>query len=164
MNLDSVYGHLSNSYGRNHFEIDKPFQVVLEYFLGRIPDLSSLGSFAGNELYEVADYVDKTAAPKQIMWSINGERVDDVWLAPSERRVLERLFKEFAVNKLPYRGGTWLEHYAAIYLISDPGIACIITVTNQTAYALYKYGPEEQKKFIPSLIGEEIVRQQIAYA
>ena len=154
MNLDSVYGHLSNSYGRNHFEIDKPFQVVLEYFLGRIPDLSSLGSFAGNELYEVADYVDKTAAPKQIMWSINGERVNDVWLAPSERRVLERLFKEFAVNKLPYRGGTWLEHYAAIYLISDPGIACILTVTNQTAYALYKYGTEEQKKFIPSLIGE----------
>ncbi|HXX72122.1 MAG TPA: acyl-CoA dehydrogenase family protein [Candidatus Acidoferrales bacterium] len=152
--MDDVYRHLSNSYGKNHFEIDKPFQAVLQYFLGRVPDLSQLGSFAGEELYEVADYTDKVAHPRQVMWSINGERVDDVWLNPAERWVLERLFKDFGVNKLPYRGKTWLDHYASIYLISDPGIACILTVTNQTAYALYKYGDEELRKHVPSLIGE----------
>ena len=149
-----VYSHLSNSYGKNHFEIDKPLQLILQYFVGKVQDLSSLGSFAGKELYEVADYVDKIANPKQIMWSINGERVDEVWLAPSERLVLEKLFKEFDVNRSPYRGGTWFDHYASIYLISDPGIACILTVTNQTAYALHKYGDEEQKKLVPALIGE----------
>lgn len=157
MSSEDVYSHLSNSYGRNHFEIDKPLQLILQYFMGKVPDLSSLGSFAGKELYEVADYVDKIANPKQIMWSINGERVDDVWLAPSERMALERLFKEFAVNRSPYRGGTWFDHYASIYLISDPGIACILTVTNQTAYALHKYGDEDQKKLVRALIGETSV-------
>jgi alkylation response protein AidB-like acyl-CoA dehydrogenase len=150
---DEVYGHLSNSYGRNHFEIDKPFQLILRYF-GSTPDLRSLGAFAGKELYEVADYVDKTARPKLVTWGINGERVDEVWLDPSERLALQKLFKEFGVNRPPYRGGTWFDHYASIYLISDPGIACILTVTNQTAYALHKYGNREQKDLVQGLIGE----------
>ena len=149
-----VYGYLSNSYGRNHFEVDRPFQDILRYFAGKVPDLRELGSFAGKELYEVADYVDKTAHPRHVMWSINGERVDEVWLAPSERAALERLSRGFRVNAPPYRGGTWFDHFASIYLISDPGIACVLTVTNQTAYALYKYGSEDQKKLVPGLIGE----------
>src|SRR5487761_393471 len=128
--------------------------MIFQKFNGKGADPSPLGFFLGKELYEVADYVDKIANPKQIMWSINGERVDEVWLAPSERMALERLLKEFAVNRSPYRGGTWFDHYASIYLISDPGIACILTVTNQTAYALHKYGDKEQKKLVPALIGE----------
>ncbi len=150
---DGVYGHMSNSYGKNHFEVDKPFQLILRYF-GSTPDLHSLGAFAGKELYEVADYVDKVARPRLVTWSINGERVDGVWLDPAERHAVERLFKEFGVNRPPYRGGTWFDHYASIYLISDPGLACILTVTNQTAYALYKYGDREQKELVPGLIGE----------
>ncbi|MEM0288147.1 MAG: acyl-CoA dehydrogenase family protein [Nitrososphaerota archaeon] len=151
---NDAYIHISNSYGKNHFLVDKPLQLILRYFTGRVPDLSSLGSYAGKELYEVADYVDKVANPKLIMWSINGERVDEVWLAPSERLVLDTLFKKFKVNRPQYRDGTWFDHYASIYLISDPGIACILTVTNQTAYALYKYGNEAQKKLIDGMIGE----------
>ena len=127
---------------------------MLRYFTGKVPDLSALGAFAGRELYEVADYVDKVANPKQVMWGVNGERVDGVWLDPSERTALERLLREFGVNRPQYRGGTWFDHYAAIYLISDPGIACILTVTNQTAYALYKYGDDSQKKIISAMIGE----------
>lgn len=149
-----VYEYLSNSYGRNHFEVDRPLQMMIRYFAGDVPDLSPLGSFAGKELYEIADYVDKVADPKHVMWSVNGERVDEVWLAPSERVALERLFKEFKVNRSPYRGGTWFDHFASIYLISDPGIACILTVTNQTAYALHKYGDSEQKKLVGGMIGE----------
>ncbi|MDE1853737.1 MAG: acyl-CoA dehydrogenase family protein [Thaumarchaeota archaeon] len=154
MSSGDTYGQLSNSYGRNHFEVDGPLRLMLRYFTGRVPDLSALGSFAGKELYEVADYVDKVANPRHVMWSINGERVDEIWLEPSERAALVRLFKEFGVNKSPYRGGTWFDHFASIYLISDPGIACILTVTNQTAYALYKYGDEGQKKLVGGLIGE----------
>jgi acyl-CoA dehydrogenase len=154
LNTDEFYGYLSNSYGKNHFEVDKPFQLILRYFTGGTPDLHNLGAFAGKGLYEVADYVDKVAKPKLVTWSINGEKVDGVWLDPAERQALERLFKEFGVNRPPYRGGTWFDHYASIYLISDPGIACILTVTNQTAYALYKYGDEEQKELVGGLIGE----------
>ncbi len=151
---DELYGHLSNAYGRNHFEVDRPFQLILRYFAGSTPDLSSLGSYAGKELYEVADYVDKVARPRLVTWGINGERVDGVWLDPAERGALERLVKGFGVNRPPYRGGTWFDHYASLYLISDPGIACILTVTNQTAYALYKYGSREQKELVRALIGE----------
>ncbi len=156
---DGTYGHLSNSYGKNHFEADKPFQLILRYF-GSTSDLHPLGAFAGKELYEVADYVDKVARPRLVTWGINGERVDGVWLDPAERQALERLFREFGVNRPPYRGGSWFDHYASIYLISDPGIACILTVTNQTAYALYKYGNKEQKELVPGLIGES---SSIAY-
>jgi hypothetical protein len=151
---NEVYGHLSKAYGKNHFDLDKPLQVVLKHFMGTIPPLSSLGSFAGKELYEVADYIDKVANPKLVTWSVDGDRVDEVWFDPSERLALERLLKEFGVNKPPYRGGTWFEHYAAMYLVADPGIGCILTVTNQTAYALHKYGTESQRGLVPSLIGE----------
>ena len=153
MDPDDIYGQLSNSYGKNHFEVDKPFQLILRYF-GSTPQLHELGAFAGKELYEVADYVDKVAKPRLVTWSIDGERVDGVWLDPAERAALEKLFKDFGVNRPPYRGGSWFDHYAAIYLISDPGIACILTVTNQTAYALYKYGDAEQKELVGALIGE----------
>ncbi len=153
MSADDVYGYLSNSYGRNHFEVDKPLQLILRYF-GIAPKLDALGAFAGKELYEVADYVDKVARPRLVTWGINGERVDRVWLDPAERNALERLFKEFGVNRPPYRGGTWFEHYASLYLISDPGIACVLTVTNQTAYALYKYGDRQQKGLVGGMIGE----------
>ena len=153
MGADNVYGHLSNSYGKNHFEVDRPLQFILSYF-GSVPKLDELGAFAGRDLYEVADYVDKVARPRLVTWGINGERVDGIWLDPAERQALEKLFKEFGVNRHPYRGGTWFDHYASLYLISDPGIACILTVTNQTAYALYKYGNKEQKELLAGMIGE----------
>ena len=153
--MEDAYGHLSNANGKNPFDLDRPLQVMLRHFGGRVPDLSALGAFAGKELYELADYTDKLAPPEQVMWSIRGDRVDDVWLNPAQRWALDRLFREFGVNRAPYRGGSWLEHYAAIYLVSDPGIACILTVTNQTAYALHKYGDEALRRYIPGLIGEE---------
>ncbi|WP_243675584.1 hypothetical protein [Vulcanisaeta distributa] len=36
------------------------------------------------------------------------------------------------------------------FLVSDPGLYCIITITIQTAYALYKYGNDELRKYVPS--------------
>ena len=154
MQADRVYGHLSSSYGRNHWEVDAPLRSMLSYFAPKSADLSSLGAFAGTELSEVADYVDKIAHPRLVTWTVDGERVDDVWLDAAERRVLERLTSEFRVSRPPYRGGSWFDHFAAIYLVSDPGIACILTVTNQTAYALHKYGNVAQRTLVPGLIGE----------
>ncbi|AAY81084.1 DNA alkylation response protein [Sulfolobus acidocaldarius] len=150
----NVYSYLSNSYGKNHFTIDKPFQQLLKYFRGAVPDLTPLGEFAGGELLEISDYIDKGAHPKHIMWSIDGQRVDEVWISPMQRLVLERLLKEYHVNAYPYKGGDWFQHFASIYLISDPGIACILTVTNQTAYTLYKYGDAYQRTLVDGMIGE----------
>jgi hypothetical protein len=153
--VDSPYRHLSHAYGRNHFAVDRPFQEILQFHLGKTLDLTRLGEFVGRDLYEVADYVDKLGHPELITWSVDGERVDRAWMAPSEMRVLEWLMKEAGVNRSPYRRGDWFEHFAALYLVADPGVGCILTVTNQTAYAIYKYGDTAAKAFLPGLIGEE---------
>ena len=152
---DTPYRHLSHAYGQNHFTVDGPFQEILRFHLGTVPNLSRLGEFVGKDLYEVADYVDKFGHPELVTWSVDGERVDRAWMAPSEMRVLDWLMREAAVNQSPYRRGDWFGHFAALYLIADPGVGCIITVTNQTAYAVYKYGDAEAKAYLPSLIGEE---------
>ena len=148
------YKYLSNIYGVNHYEADHGFRDILRFFMGREPELSDLGRYVGTTLYEAADYVDKVANPRLITWSINGKRVDRVWLSPVERMVLNELIKRYGVIRVAYRGGDWLDHYSSLYLISDPGIACIITVTNQTAYAIYKYGEHEVQSYFPGLIGE----------
>ena len=152
---DSPYRHLSHAYGRNHFAVDRPFQEILRFYRGSLPDFSRLGEFVGRDLYEVADYVDKLGHPELITWSVDGERVDRAWMAPSEMRVLEWLMREAAVNQAPYRRGDWFEHFAALYLVADLGVGCILTVTNQTAYAIYKYGDAEARALLPGLIGEQ---------
>jgi len=83
--MNNIYYYLSNAYDNNHYEIDKPFQAFLTYFLGKPIDLFALGKFVGKELYEVSDYIDKRANPKHIVWSIAGERIDEVWLDLTER-------------------------------------------------------------------------------
>lgn len=149
------FKYLSNIYGVNHFDADAAFRDILRFYMGRVPDLRELGQYVGTVLYEAADYVDKIANPKLITWSIDGKRVDRAWLSLIERKVITDLIKKFGIIRIAYKGGDWLDHYASLYLISDPGIACIITVTNQTAYAIYKYGGDNVKRYFPGLIGED---------
>lgn len=156
--MDDIFSRLSSIYGMNHFDIDFPFRMVLKHFGVDESNLSELGSYAGSELYEVAEYIDKVARPKLVTWSIDGERVDRVWLDPSQRNAIERLLKHFGVNRGPYQRGDWFHYFSSIYLIGDPGIGCILTVTNQTAFAIYKYGGEEVKRFLAGLIGDGKVR------
>lgn len=153
--MDDVFGFLSNSYGMNHYDVDLPFQSVLKHFLGRKPKYHELGEYTGKTLLEITDYVDKVASPKHVMWSINGERVDRVLLDPAQRDALVKLNKHFGISKPVYNGGSWHEHYAMGYLVGDPGLYCIITVTNQTAYGIYKYGDNEARKLVQGLVGDE---------
>ena len=150
----SPFSHLSSVYGKNVLDLDKPFLILSSYFGQDMEQLSSLGSYAGRDLYELAEHVDKRARPELIMWGIDGTRVDRAWLDPSEMSALERLVLEYGVNRYPYSMNNWHLHFASIYLISDPGLACVLTVTNQTAYAIQKYGSEDQKKLLPALTGE----------
>lgn len=153
--MDDVFGFMSNSYGINHFSADLPFQAVLKHFLGRSPDYTELGEYTGRELLEITDYVDRIASPKHVMWGVNGERVDRVLLDPAQRSALVKLIRDFGINRPPYEGGSWHEHYAMGYLVGDPGLYCIITVTNQTAYGIYKYGSNEDRKLVRGLTGRE---------
>jgi acyl-CoA dehydrogenase len=163
--IESTYRFISNIYGKNHFELDKPFISLLDYFKYDYSktNLSSLGEFAGRDVYECADYIDKLGKPKLIMWSLDGERVDRVWLDPSQRMLLERLVKDYGVNSGPYTNGDWFHYFSSIYLIGDPGIACILTVTNQTAYAIFKYGGGDTRRFLPFLVGGSGVKGELMF-
>ncbi|MEB3774473.1 MAG: acyl-CoA dehydrogenase family protein [Desulfurococcales archaeon] len=146
---------LSMAYGLNHYRLDKPLRDVLKYYLGSEPSLDGLGEYSGREVYEVAYRVDRMSRPLHVMWSVRGERRDHVWLDPFQRRVIEDLMYRYGVNRHPFTGGTWHEHYAGINLIGDPGISCILTITIQTAFALWKYASEDVRGYYKRLAGLE---------
>ncbi|WP_218184353.1 hypothetical protein [Aeropyrum camini] len=119
MPLDSAFGEVSMAYGLNHYLVDKPLRDTLKYFMSREPELAGLGEFVGRELYELAYRVDRMSWPVHVMWSVRGERSDTVLLDPSLRQAVDRLLYEFGVNKPPYIGGSWHEHFASINLVGD---------------------------------------------
>jgi len=144
---------LSLAYGLNHYLVDKPYRLLLRYHLGVEPDFSGLGEYAGREVYEVSYRVDRLSYPLLVSWDVLGGNPDVSILDPMERRVLEDLVLKYGVNRHPFEGRSWHFHYASIYLVGDPGISCILTITIQTAYALYKYGAEGVKEYYRSLTG-----------
>ena len=152
--MDDTYSHISNIYGMNHYEIDKPFQEILEFYAGKVLNLDRLGLYAGKELYEITDYIDKISPPALKMWGIDGERIDSVLIDTMEKQAIEKLIKDFGINKPYFHGKSIIEHYEMGYLVADPGIYCIITLTHQTAYALHKYGNGAFNDYVSGLIGD----------
>ena len=152
--MDDTYSHISNIYGMNHYEIDKPFQEILEFYAGKRLNLDRLGLYAGKELYEITDYIDKISPPALKMWGIDGERIDSVLIDTMEKQTIEKLIKDFGINKPYFHGKSIIEHYAMGYLVADPGIYCIITLTHQTAYALHKYGNGAFDDYVSGLVGD----------
>ncbi|KQB35413.1 acyl-CoA dehydrogenase family protein [Acidiplasma cupricumulans] len=152
--MDDTYSHISNIYGMNHYEIDKPFQKILEFYAGKRLNLDQLGLYAGKELYEITDYIDKISPPALKMWGIDGDRIDSVLIDTMEKQAIEKLIKDFGINRPYFHGKSIIEHYAMGYLVADPGIYCIITLTHQTAYALHKYGNGAFNDYVSDLIGD----------
>ncbi|ARM75513.1 acyl-CoA dehydrogenase family protein [Acidianus manzaensis] len=144
---------ISFAYGLNHYSVDKPLKDLLKTYTNLKNDFTELGRFVGSEVYESAYRVDLESRPRLVNWSANGERVDYVWIDPFEKFILNELIIKYGVNRYPFNNGTWHDHYTGIYLIGDPGVACILTITIQTAYALYKYGEGEIKERYKNLIG-----------
>jgi acyl-CoA dehydrogenase len=144
----------SYAYGKNHWSLDSDLKVIL----GRNwPDLASheaklagFGELAGGRAYEIADYVDREAPPELVTLDLDGQRVDRARLAPAHARLLQDLA---FINRPPYEGGSWMHHFALGYLLADPGLYCTLIVTNQTAYAIYKYLPEQRRYLEPLLSG-----------
>jgi acyl-CoA dehydrogenase len=145
-----------SSFGVNHFEIDRPFRQGLKW--AGLPQryeglLSQLGEYAGGELLELLDYIDKVSPPRLQMWDIDGRRFDWVRLNPAHRDALGRLMTLGVVHRTFTEGAPWQLHYAMGYLVADPGLFCTVTLTNQTAYALHKYAdPRTRDKFLPNYV------------
>lgn len=152
--MSDIYKYISKIYGLNHYRIDKTLRDSLRYYLGSELDLNHIGILSGREIYAASYYTDRIGNPVLLNWSIDGERVDRVILPPILLDILNKLISEYGVIRIPYRGGPWHSFYTSLYLISDPGISCILTVTSQTAYAIHKYGDDGLRDHLPYLLGE----------
>ncbi len=142
-------------HGKNHYTLDPDLRVVLAHYWPHLADheddLIRAGQIVGERAYAVADYVDHVARPVHIMHDVDGRRVDRAHIAPAHAQVLKDLAW---INRPPYEGSTWLHHFALGYLVADPGLYCSLIVTNQTAYAIYKYAREHAAWFDALLAGD----------
>ncbi len=133
---------ISYAYGTNHFDRDRDLAAVLKTFWKAFPahrdELHRFGAFAGEDVYEAVYHVDHDAAPVLVTHDLDGRRVDRARLSPAERVVLKAAAH---INRPPYEDGSWHHHFALGYLIGDPGLYCVLTITNQTVYAIHKYAP-----------------------
>jgi acyl-CoA dehydrogenase len=137
--------HQSYAYGKNHWLADPDLRAILNHYwkdLSRHEKaLETFGGAAGGPLYELGDYIDHQALPELVMFDLDGKRVDRARLSPMHSALL----KEHAgINRPPYEGGSWHQHFAYIFMLADPGLACTFTVTNQTVYVIHKYAPEHK--------------------
>ncbi len=135
----------SYAYGENHWELDPDLRAILARYWPasqtgpHAKELGQFGALVGKDVYEAAYHVDHEAPPVLVSHDLDGNRVDRVRLSPAEHAVLERLAP---MLRAPYEGGSWHQHYALGYLLADPGLYCILTITGQTVYAIHKYAPE----------------------
>ncbi len=137
---DTDLEFISYAYGQNHFERDADLQAVLRHFWSdyadHVEELRDFGAYAGCEVYESVYHIDHDAPPVLVAHDLDGNRVDRVRLSPSEQAVLQATTRAI---RPPYEGGSWHHHYALLYLLADPGLGCVLTITGQTVYALHKY-------------------------
>jgi acyl-CoA dehydrogenase len=135
--------HIAYAYGQNHFASDTDLQTVLKHYWKDAPrhwdELTRFGAYAGSEIYETVYHVDHDAPPILVTHDLDGNRVDRVRLSPAHKKVLQETAH---INRPQYEGGSWHHHYALGYLIGDPGLYCVLTITGQTVYAIHKYAPE----------------------
>lgn len=133
----------SYAYGRNHFLLDADLGAVLTRLwpgaAAHRAEFEAFGLLAGREAYEVGFHIDREAPPVLVMHDLDGNRVDRVRLSPAQTDLLKKLAP---IMQPPYRGGSWFHHYALGYLLADPGLYCILTITQQVVYAIHKYAPE----------------------
>ncbi|BAS26286.1 acyl-CoA dehydrogenase family protein [Limnochorda pilosa] len=133
----------SYAYGKNHFTLDQDLQAVLGRYWPDVeahrPQLQAWGELMGGEAYRVGYHVDREAPPVLVMHDLDGNRVDRVRLSPAQEALLQELAP---LMRPPYQGGSWHHHYALGYLLGDPGLYCILTITQQVVYAIHKYAPE----------------------
>lgn len=145
----------SYAYSKNHYHLDPDLPHVLRHtwpeFQQHEASLAEFGRLAGGRAYLVADWVDRAAPPELVVHDLDGNRVDRARLDPAHAQLLVELA---AINRPPYEGGSWQHHFALGYLLADPGLYCSLIVTNQTAYAIYKYAPEHGRWLEPLLSGQ----------
>ncbi len=155
MTNGSIKGY-ALSYGRNLFKMDIALQDILRYYgVEETFGIESFSNFSSHDIIEISSYVDRFANPKEIYWDQYGNRVDDIFVSPALRNMMDKLVEFYGVNRPPIHDGDWISHMAYLYLIGDMGVGCIVTVTMQTGFAIHKYGDEDIKHIASHMFGDE---------
>lgn len=153
-------GTMPETRGLNFFEEDRNLDFILKHYLSSddyqraLPHLKELGEIAGSKLDELSRVADKQT-PELINYNAKGERVDEVEYHPSYKEMESLGYEKFALvamshkpvlgfaKKLPHvlKYGFWY-----LFVQSEFGLACPMSMTDSAARVLSKYGSEELKK------------------
>ena len=144
----------SYAYGKNHYLLDPDLKSILRRvwpdYLNHENELVEFGLLAGGRAYQVADWVDRADPPELVAHDLDGKRIDRARLDPAHAQLLHDIAW---INQPPYQSGSWLHHFTLGYLLADPGLYCTLIVTNQTAYTVFKYAPDQIDWLEPLLNG-----------
>ncbi len=145
--MKDLFKEIYLSYGVNYFSDDCVLKNIIDYFDFNVDnEMHNLGNYVSTELIEGLDYIDHYAKPELQTWSITGKRIDYVRLSPHHREMLSKL-QNFGIirNSIKNDKISLINHFLSGYVISDSGIFCTFTLTEQTLYGLFKYGSEQLK-------------------
>ena len=153
-------GAMPDTKGLNFFEEDPNLSFILEQYLSdkdyerAVPHLKELGKIAGTQLDGLSRTADKYT-PELINYNAKGERVDEVKYHPAYKEMEALGYGKFALVAMshnPVLGfPTKLPHvlkYAFWYLFvqSEFGLACPMSMTDSAARVLKNYGSDELKE------------------
>ncbi|VEF49568.1 acyl-CoA dehydrogenase [Bacillus freudenreichii] len=164
-------GGMPDTTGINFFEADPNFSFLLKHYLSNenydlaVPHLKDLGEIAGTRLDELSRSADKHT-PELINYNAKGERIDEVEYHPSYREMEALGYGKFGLVAMSHKPvldfPTKLPHvlkYAFWYLFvqSEFGLACPMSMTDSASRVLDIYGDEELKeKYLSRMISTDM--------
>ncbi len=129
------------SQGLNHFEVDPAVAKMMRAVIPADHEdrLRQMGALAGGEVLEVGQAVDRAGTAELRSHDIDGNVVDEAVISTDHHRLYERLRSLIATPETP---AGFAGHFAEGYLLADPGLYCLITLSTQVATALRDLHPD----------------------
>lgn len=164
-------GAMPDTEGLNFFEEDKNLSLILKRYLSTedyeraLYYLKELGEVAGTRLDKLSRTADKHT-PELIAFNGKGERVNEVEYHPAYKEMEYLGYSKYglvAMSHKPVLGfSTKLPHvlkYAFWYLFvqSEFGLACPMSMTDSAARVLRKFADEEMKQtYLPHMTSTDM--------
>ena len=167
------YGHIApDCAGLNFYAIDRSFQASLRVNMDAAalahfePVLRQLGAVAGNELDTLARVVDRNP-PALEPRDRFGRDLDTIVYHPAYRDMEKIGFEDFQLHSMCHKPGAhgWdgpapqTMKYAFQYLFiqSEFGMMCPLSITDATIHVLKTYGSEELKNYLmPKMLAPKL--------
>ncbi|MCZ6889799.1 MAG: acyl-CoA dehydrogenase family protein [Gammaproteobacteria bacterium] len=158
--------------GQNFFDQDISLQGLITLYLDEdlrdhmLPHFRRLGEIAGGRLDELSRLSDRH---EPILHPRNSRGVDEEWIEfhPAYREMEQIGFGDFGIHCMSRKPGAFgwegvvpaLAKYVFQYLFvqSEFGLMCPISVTDTSALLIQRYGSEEVKeRFLPGMLSQDM--------